>query len=361
MLNIINQWYQRNFTDPQAVFLVFVLVFGFAIILILGDMLAPVFAAVVIAYLLESPIQFMKKYGARRRHAVIWIFLLFLTIMFVIVFGLVPILLNQISQFLIELPGYVGKGQELLLSLQSKLHFIPAREIETLANMLTSKIAGFGQVLLTMSLASIPGIIAALIYLILVPMLVLFFMKDKWQILNWLSSYMPSQRGLASKVWFELDIQLGKYVKGKFWEFLILGISTYICFSIFGLKYSILLAALVGVSVVMPYIGIMIVSIPFVLVAYFQFGFSSELYALLIAYFIINAIDGYVLVPVLFSEVVNIHPIAIIVSILLFGGIWGLWGVFFAIPLATLINAILRSWPRTQTNESETASEINPA
>ncbi len=358
MLTALNRWYQRNFTDPQAVLLVILLVLGFTIILLLGDMLAPVFAAVVIAYLLESPVQLMKKYGARRRDSVIWIFLLFLTILFFLVFGILPLLLNQITQLLAELPSYVGKGQELLLSLQNKLHFIPANDIESLGNVVKSEIAGLGQIVFTMSLASIPGIIVALIYLILVPMLVLFFMKDKWQILNWLSRYMPSQRGLANKVWTELDIQLGKYVKGKFWEFLILGSSVYICFTFFDLKYAILLSVLVGLSVVMPYIGIMIVSIPFVLVAYFQFGFGSELYALLLAYFIINALDGYVLVPILFSEVVNIHPIAIIISILLFGGLWGLWGVFFAIPLATLINAILRSWPCAE--DAQISTTNNP-
>ena len=54
-------------------------------------------------------------------------------------------------------------------------------------------------------------------------------------------------------------------------------------------------------------------------------------------------LDGNLLVPVLFSEAVNLHPVAIIVAILVFGGIWGLWGVFFAIPLATLVNAILQA------------------
>lgn len=217
MFNTLNQWYKRNFTDPQAVLLTFILIFGFAVILLLGDMLAPVFASVVIAYLLESPVQFMKKFGARRRNAVIWIFLLFLTILIFIVFGLIPLLLNQITQFLTELPGYVGKGQELLLSLQSKLHFIPAREIETLGSLLTSKVASFGQTVLTLSLASIPGIVTALIYLILVPMLVLFFMKDKWQLLNWFSNYMPNlpnQRGLANKVWVELDFATWKVRQG---------------------------------------------------------------------------------------------------------------------------------------------------
>jgi putative permease len=59
-------------------------------------------------------------------------------------------------------------------------------------------------------------------------------------------------------------------------------------------------------------------------------------------------LDGNVLVPLLFSEVVNLHPVAIIIAILVFGGLWGFWGVFFAIPLATLVQAVLKAWPRTK-------------
>jgi putative permease len=57
-------------------------------------------------------------------------------------------------------------------------------------------------------------------------------------------------------------------------------------------------------------------------------------------------LDGNVLVPLMFSEAVNLHPVAIIVAILVFGGLWGFWGVFFAIPLATLVQAVLNAWPR---------------
>ncbi|HAR07202.1 MAG TPA: AI-2E family transporter, partial [Cobetia sp.] len=58
------------------------------------------------------------------------------------------------------------------------------------------------------------------------------------------------------------------------------------------------------------------------------------------------ALDGNVLVPLLFSEAVNLHPVAIILAVLFFGGIWGFWGVFFAIPLATLMKSLLYAWPR---------------
>ena len=67
-------------------------------------------------------------------------------------------------------------------------------------------------------------------------------------------------------------------------------------------------------------------------------------------YAVIQALDGNVLVPLLFSEVVNLHPVAIIVAVLIFGGLWGFWGVFFAIPLATLFKAILRAWPVALSN-----------
>ena len=62
-------------------------------------------------------------------------------------------------------------------------------------------------------------------------------------------------------------------------------------------------------------------------------------------YLVIQALDGNVLVPFLFSEAVNLHPVAIILAVLFFGGIWGVWGVFFAIPLATLIKAVISAWP----------------
>jgi len=60
---------------------------------------------------------------------------------------------------------------------------------------------------------------------------------------------------------------------------------------------------------------------------------------------VIQMLDGNVLVPLLFSEAVDLHPVAIVIAVLFFGGLWGLWGVFFAIPLATLVNAILSAWP----------------
>ena len=101
------------------------------------------------------------------------------------------------------------------------------------------------------------------------------------------------------------------------------------------------------------------VTFPVAVIAYFQWGVGAEFAYLLLAYGIIQAVDGNLLVPWLFSEAVNLHPIAIIVAVLVFGGIWGFWGVFFAIPLATLVKAVMNAWPRAETSGDETGRDKN--
>jgi len=113
-----------------------------------------------------------------------------------------------------------------------------------------------------------------------------------------------------------------------------------------------LLATMVGLSVIVPYIGAAVVTVPVAIIAWFQWGWSADFGWLLFAYGVIQALDGYLLVPLLFSEVVDLHPVAIIIAILVFGGLWGFWGVFFAIPLATLVQAVIKAWPLKHREES---------
>ena len=348
MLEILRTWYRRYLSDPQAVMLLLILVIGFGIVITLGNMLAPVLAAMVIAYLLEGVVRYFENHGTPRLRAVILVFSLFTAFVIFLLFGVVPLLSMQITQFLREVPNHLALAQEKLLQLPQSYSFVSEQQVQQIMDVIQKEIASIGQRILTVSLASIPGVITVIVYLILVPLLVFFFLKDKDRILAWLTAFLPEERGLADSVWREMDQQLGNYVRGKFWEIFIVGTVTWVAFAILGLKYAILLAVLVGISVLVPYIGAAVVTVPVAFVAYFQFGWGSEFALVMIVYGIIQALDGNVLVPLLFSEVVNLHPVAIIVSVLFFGGLWGFWGVFFAIPLATLVNAVLRAWPVTQ-------------
>lgn len=145
------------------------------------------------------------------------------------------------------------------------------------------------------------------------------------------------------------------YIRGKVFEIIIIGSTTFIAFYILDLRYAALLGALVGLSVLIPFIGAALVTIPVAAVALFQFGVDTQFWTVLIVYGVIQALDGNVLVPLLFSEAVDLNPVYIIVAVLFFGGIWGFWGVFFAIPLASLVKALFNAWS-TQWQEPEKPS-----
>jgi len=357
MIKIFQEWYKKYLSDPQAVLLILILIIGTTVVLTLGGMLAPVLASMVIAFLLESIVKQFEKRNLSRIIGVIVVNIFFIVFLLLVLFGMAPLLSSQLTEFVRELPIYINQGQQALMQLPQHYPFISESQLKELTDLLNKEIASTGQRLLSLSLSSIPGVLTLAVYLVLLPLLVFFFMKDKSLILDWFSSFLPTERGMASQVWDEMDQQLGNYVRGKFWEILIVGIACLIAFSLMDLKYAFLLSVLVGLSVLVPYIGATVVTLPVAFVAFVQWGWSSEFAYLMLVYGIIQGLDGNVVVPLLFSGVVNLHPVAIIVSILVFGGLWGFWGVFFAIPLATLVNATIRALRITLPETTSTSPE----
>lgn len=348
MFEYLNSWYRRYFSDPQAALMVVLLAGSLIILLTLGKMLAPLLAAVILAYLLEGPIIRLQRRGTSRLLAMTLVFFTFIAFLVFIVLGLIPILWRQLAQFLQELPRMINNGQDLLLRLPELYpQVISEDQIWNFINALRSGITDIASNFLSLSLATIPAAITILVYLFLVPLMTFFFLKDKNEILAWMSRFLPRDRRLVSDVWQEMDAQMGNYIRGKVYEIIIFGASSYIFFTVLGLAYAPLLAVLVGMSVLIPYIGAAVVTVPIAMVGYFQWGWAPEFTTLMIGYFVLQFLDGNVLVPILFSEANALHPNAIIVAILVFGGIWGFWGVFFAIPLATLVKALINAWPTT--------------
>ena len=354
MLNFIRNWFSRHFSDPQVVGLAIVLVVGFAVIYATSEMLAPVLAALIIAYLLEALVVKLVRLHIPRLVSVIIVFLLFMTVLVFVIFGLLPLLSRQATQFVNRLPEMLAQAQSLLLTLPERYPgLVSVEQAQEIASTIRLEFIAYAQEALSLSVSSVVGVITVLVYLILLPLLVFFFLKDKARILDWFTSFLPAERELVWEVWIDVDAQIGNYVRGKFIEILIIGVVTYVTFLFLKLQFALLLGVLVGLSVLIPYVGATVVTLPVAAVAYLQFGPSADLAWLMGSYLVIQALDGNVLVPLLFSEVVDLHPIAIIVAILIFGGLWGFWGVFFAIPLATLVQAVLKAWPTFEGSETD--------
>jgi putative permease len=358
MIKLFTDWYMRKFSDPHAVTLVVILLCLSLFIALFSNLLMPVFVAVAIAFLLDLPVNKLTHVNMSRTSASVAVVLAFIGFSLVAILGLMPIIWKQSSSLLQEVPHMITQGKGYLLTLPEQYpEIIQASQIETFIALVNDKLLEWGEVALKASLNSISDLVALMVYLILVPLMVFFFLKDKQDLLRYFASFLPKERRMAIQVGKEMNQQIFNYIRGKVIEILIVGTASTIAFMFLGLNYAVLLGVLVGLSVLVPYVGATVVTIPVCLVALFQFGTSSEFGYVMLAYGIIQALDGNVIVPLLFSEAVNLHPVTIIIAVIFFGGLWGFWGVFFAIPLATLVKAVTTAWPSTPEPPAEKTTD----
>ncbi len=342
----VKEQLRRILPNSQALALALILIVSFILIYTLADILLPVFASVILAFLLEGIVSKLEK-KLPRLVSVYLVFSAFLACLGAVLFVLMPMVSAQAVQLVQRIPEIIRRAQVEIMRLP-ELHpqYISENNVSEIMISIQDELLDYGQELISNSAASVVGLVTAVVYLFLVPMMVFFFLKDKDTLIAWFVKFMPKDRKLTMRVWTEVDMQIANYVRGKFVEVLVLGSISYVAYTALGLNYAVLLAVLMGLSVIIPYVGATVVTFPVLGVAAIQWGFTSDAFLYVaITYSVIQALDGIVLVPVLFSEAVNLHPVAIIVAILFFGGIWGFWGVFFAIPLATLVKAVLNAWP----------------
>mgnify|MGYP001196538746 FL=1 len=346
MFEVLTKWYRRYLFDEESILLLIMLILGLVLLNYVGDILAPLLVSIVLAYLMQGVANTLRDKGLANWLAVTFAFVLFMGGFLGSTLLLLPLVWRQLSSLVRELPGMLDRTRDFLNVLPIEYPtMVNTEQLNSVIDLARVEIAQFGQIVITKSLAGLPGLLTLGIYLILIPILVFFLLKDRDEIISWFVRFLPSERPLLKRIWTEMDDQMSNYVRGKVLEIIIVGGISYFCFAWLGLSYAALLGLLVGLSVIIPYIGAILVTIPVAAVGFIQWGLYESFYYVMVAYVVIQVLDGNVLVPLLFSEAVNLHPLAILLAVIFFGGIWGVPGVFFAIPLATLVKAVINAWP----------------
>lgn len=347
MPSIVVHRLRRAFSNPQVVILLGILLGSLLVLLLLGDALAPLIAGAIVAYLLEGAVTRLTHLGLPRAMAAALVTLLLLGILLVFFLVLIPLLLSQAAQIARLLPSLLASLQDFLLELPDEYpDLFDRQQVRAFIDRTGGDVIGAGQRLVMYSVAWLPTLITLMVYVVLLPMLVFFFLKDKDRIIAWMVAYLPRHRPLANRVWREVHAKMSSYIKGKVYEIIIVGVVSYLVFLALGLRFAALLAAGAGLSVLIPFFGAALAGVPVAIVAYAQWGAGDELAWTMVAYTIIQVLDGFLLSPLLLAGAVRLHPNAIIAATLIFGEIWGFWGLLFAVPLASLVQVVLGAWPR---------------
>jgi putative permease len=311
-----------------------------------GSVLTPFLISIVVAYLLVGVQKKIESFNVSKKISLILTFLIFIIASLTLLVWLVPLLYIQLQAFVLDIPNLFNDFLTFVAALPATYpDLISSEQISIFFQAVSSELSSITQNLVKSSISGIQSTITVLLYIILFPILVYFFLFDRKNIIDGLIKIIPGKREMLSNVWAEMDGQLSNYVRGKTLEIFIVGVTAAIIFTSLGLKYSALLSVLVGLSVIIPYVGAFLVTIPVIIVGLIQFGLEPSFYILLGLYLLLQALDGNLLVPIIFSDAVKLHPVAIILAVFIFGSMFGFWGVFFAIPMATFIKAVWNAWP----------------
>ena len=346
MIKHFNNFFKRIFSSEETVIFSLIIIFTIIIFSFFASILTPFIISIVVTHLLVGLQKKIESYNVSESIAKVLAFLVFIIIGAAIFIWLIPLIYGQLQSFVLDIPRLYDRFLEYISTMPSAFpELIDSEQISAFFQAVSLELSSITPNLVSSSIAGIQSTVSVLLYIMLFPILVYFFLFDRKNIIEGCLKIIPGDREMLSKVWSEMDIQLSNYVRGKVIEIVIIGIAAAILFASFGLNYGALLAVLVGLSVLIPFVGAFAVTVPVVIIGLLQFGLGTQFYLLIGLYLLLQFIDGNLLVPIIFSEAVKLHPVVIILAVFIFGSMFGFWGVFFSIPLATFIKAVWNSWP----------------
>ena len=375
MIRLFKNWYTRHFSEPGTIEFALVLAVIFIMIYYFMWLVGPIVVALCIAYCLDGSVNhFIKKYKMSRTLASSIVMGLFVSACALFTVLLVPIIVDQALRFYStvislsqEAVSNIYHTNEDVAITANDIDIIIASQIYKITDTMPDSIAGifseqtilntirntrvqfldmWARIMKANLMPSVVNVVSWAVYLIIVPIFTFLVLCNKRDLQKRAQTYLlPNNQDLMKKFWPSMNEQISSYIKGKILHIIIISIVNTIALLSFNLNYSVLLGVGVGLSVVIPYVGAVLIGVPVLFVAVFQFGFSSMLIYLLLVYVLIQLLDSNVLTPMLFSKAMNLDAFSILTAILIFGQLWGFWGVFLAIPLATLLKTLIVNWP----------------
>ncbi len=346
MINHLSNILKRIFSNEETIVFSLIILLTLIIFSLFIGVLTPFIISVIVAYLLVGLQKKIETYNVSENLATILAFSIFIIIGAAMFIWLIPLLYVQLQSFVLDIPRLFNEFLNFVSTIPAAFpDLLDSDQISLFFQAVSSELSSITQNIVKSSISGIQSTITVLLYIILFPILVYFFLFDRKNIIEGCLRIIPGDRAMLSQVWSEMDVQLSNYVRGKVLEIFIVGIAAAVLFASFGLNYGALLAVLAGLSVLIPYVGAFSITIPIVIIGILQFGLGPQFYLLIGLYLLLQFLDGNLLVPIIFSEAVKLHPIVIILAVFLFGSMFGFWGVFFSIPLATFIKAVWNAWP----------------
>ncbi|QDY46493.1 AI-2E family transporter [Planococcus glaciei] len=327
----------------------------------------PLIMSAILYYLLNPLIDWMETKKIPRVSGILLVFAFLLGLIIWGVAILIPVLREQAESLLNNFPDYIDRlviridsllQSDVFSQLQRRL----TGDTEGITTSITDQTDDVVDTTVT-GIGSVVGVVSNVVLaFITTPIILFFLLKDghhlPYHIMNLVPSAMREKTYVLLK---EMNSQISQYIRGQLLVAFFVGLMFWIGFSIIGLEYGLILAILVGVLNLIPFLGSFIAFVPIVIVAIVAHP-PLMLAKVLAVFFVEQTLEGRIIQPLILGNNLNIHPVTIIAVLLTAGQLFGLAGVVLGIPIYAVCKVIFVHgfiWYQSYTGLYEDA--YNPA
>lgn len=316
----------------------------FDFILEVLKIVAPLFVGIFIAWLFDPAVKWFQKKGIKRPLGSVIMYVLFLSCFIVVVSSIVPILSDQINDFVNTLPGVFDSVKSWIDEVFHKLSSIQGFDSEAFKMDLFKRIeeiaTSLANSLPTMTVNVIKSIFGGLGTFI-VGLIIGFYLLISFDNVNdtIITVFPQKMQENARELIIEINTSLRKFVQGALLDSTFVFIITSIGLWIVGLKAPLLFGLFCGLTNVIPYAGPYIGGIPAAIVGFSSSPTTGILVIVVIA--IIQFLEGNFIQPIIMSKTTKLHPVTIMLGLLVFGHFWGILGMLISTPIISVIKSII--------------------
>jgi len=326
--------------------IIYFLLFGVILLMIfyLSSVLLPFFIGVFLAYLLDPCVDYLEKCNLNRGLASIFILIIFFLGFSFITFLILPILFAQTISFLNEFPNIINeldkRFRSVLELLREKIIFI---QVKDFINNIMPNLSQLAPKFLNSLISSSLALVHILGLLFITPIVTWYFLRDWDKILKkFLGTLSKKYKILLLDYSNNIKLILDAYLRGQ----LLVSLSLCFYYSLFfyflELNYSLFIGVFAGFFSFIPLIGIIFSFLITSILAYLQFIDLIYIIYIFIVFVVGQLLESNFLTPRLIGDKLGLHPLAVILSIFIFGALFGIIGVIFSIPITAIILLVFR-------------------
>ena len=302
----------------------------------------------VIAYLLDPLMVYMEKRRIKRDFGIVILYVFLGVLSVFAVLFILPFIGERWTSFLHSLPSYFQQMKLLIASQRGEFIASPAfKDWGWLLDSAAMKLDSFAGNLGSGVYSAASSLAFNLFNLILAPILVFFMLHYKQQIIDGMKVWLPLRyKEHILKIGEEINGSISGYIKGQLIVSVIVALFSTIALIILEVDYPLLNGLFAGAASIIPFIGVILATIPPLFFAYIKFQNGTIILKVIGVFAFIYFLEGYLVKPLVFKESMNLNPLVTIIVVMAFGEMMGFWGVMLGIPIAAAMKILSHHWRR---------------